>query len=495
MKKVTLLLSILFSIVVSAQEKYMFNQALGTISVKDFLVHADSMFSPFPDFSFNCTTYHLIPYDKIPKDENYKPEYLEKQLTLIKDDSLNPLYHSNVALYYENRGEAALSQQYYKNAYDRLAHFKVEKDSSRYYSYKGILKTHLGEAGTAELEKALAINPKDSIATMFYPIMLIGSQEFDKAKKVVMPLMDDDTYRYYAYLIVYMSEMYAIISKDPDVKTLDIKTFVDMGAYDKYFKKNDKDIELFKEMLSLFPVSFKMVMTLRDEAYSPTAADLALVEKKEKYFKDRFKKKGANAFGLDMALGTALFARRQFDAAAAYFEKAIADFPMEKRGQQFNRNEAFTNLALVHIFRNDYAQARRALERLIAEEFQAPAVVAQGLLEIAKICYAEGSEEKAIDYAKESADKQESFGANFLLAYLYARQDLGVLADRFLQKAEKQLQNEDDFCKMLKYALVVKFTQGEFDNAVQLYDENRVNVPNGCPECDYLIKHYLVERQ
>jgi tetratricopeptide (TPR) repeat protein len=499
MKKITLLL--LFVATISfGQNKYIFRPELANISISDILKHTDSLFNPTSNFSYNCTTNYLLPYDKIIKDSGSKPGYLEEQLALIKKDSLSPYPYGNLGLYYENRGEAGLSQQYYRKALGKVNYLKADKDAARQYSYTSYLKYHVGEDGSADMEKAISINKNDSLAVAFYPMYLITAQKYDAAKKVLTATLEDKNNKYYGYLMLYMANAFETLSKTGSSGTdmaqtfaqLDLKTFVDMRPYQKYFKKNDAYFELMREMTDMFPVSIKMMGTLQDKDYKPLAPDLAVVTQKETFFKKRLQQKEANLFGLYMALGTTSLAKRDFTGAVNYYQKAIDDFPKDKASILFNSLDAYNNIITIHVYNKDYDKAILLLKKIPEQQVVTKADKAKALLNIGKIHFLKNELETATDYANLSIAEQETFDGDLFLGYMYGLQGLNTLGQRYGDKAQALVATPQDLATIVNYYIVVQLTNGNFDGAVQMYEGNKEALAGNCESCDYIIRHYLV---
>jgi len=502
MKKITLFL-LLLTLTAFSQEKYILKTGLPDMTVGDMLKHADSLFNPETNFSFNCTTNYLLPYDKIAKDPGSKPGYADDQLKLIAKDSLQPFAYGNLGLYYENKGEGELARQYYTKALEKVKYMKVEKDSAKVYSYKGYLKFHLGEDGGPDMEKAITINKKDSLAVCFYPMYLITSQKYEQAEKVLVRVLEDDNNKYFGYLMLYMSKAFDAIGKstaaaDGDMgkafAQFDVQTFVDMRPYQKYFKKSDEDFVLLREMSDMFGVTIKMLGTLQDKNHKLAAADLALVEKKEQFFKSRLKKKNANLYGLYMSLGTTSMAKRDFAAAVDYFQKAIDDFPVEKESVTFNRLDAYYNIATIHIYLKEYDKALAVLKTVPDTPVLPPNTKAKALLDMGKLYYLKNDPETAADYADQSLSITESFEGDMFLGYMYIRQKLNTIGMRYSEKAQKLSYTPDNLSTTVNYYMVLHIANGNFDEAVNIYEGNKELIAGNCKSCEYLIKHYLVAK-
>lgn len=104
----------------------------------------------------------------------------------------------------------------------------------------------MGDIGTADIEKALTINPKDLLAVAFYPVFLGGTKRFEELKKVTTPLLKEEGYKYYAFMMLYMNALFIRMDKGVDLKTISLESFIDTKPYDKYFKGSDKIIRFLR---------------------------------------------------------------------------------------------------------------------------------------------------------------------------------------------------------------------------------------------------------
>ncbi|MES2486460.1 MAG: hypothetical protein V4581_11020, partial [Bacteroidota bacterium] len=493
---------LLLTLTAFAQEKYVFTSGLPDMTVADLVKHTDSIFTPTTQFAFNCNTNYMLPYDKITKDKGSEPGYLEEQLKLVEKDSLQPVPYANIALYYENKGEETASQQYYKKAFDKIKYLKPGKDSASIYSYQSYLKFHLGQDGVPDMEKALSINKNDSLAVYFYPMFLLKNQRYDDAKKVLVNTLEDSNNKYYGYLMMYMAHAFENLGKlmqsESDVAKafagVDVETFVDMRPYHKYFKKNDEDFELMREMSELLVVTLKTIAKLEDKNYKPTAAELALIDKKEAFFKKRLKKKDANLFGLYMSLGTTSIAKRDFSASAGYFQKAADSFPKDKESVMFNRVETYDNMVIIHSYLKDYDKAIAVLKTAAEVPAITDAKKAETLVCIGKMYYLKNDVDSATEYTNKSIEVKETFEGDMFLGYLYVRQDLNSLGQRYIEKSQKLSATVENLEHLIIYYMILQIANGHFDEAVNVYEGNKEALAGTCKSCEYLINHYLVKK-
>jgi tetratricopeptide (TPR) repeat protein len=498
MKKISLLL-LLLSLVAFGQEKYTLNPEFNKAVVGDFLKHADSLFRPENAISFNLTTNYLLPYKDIPLEHDREPGYLEKQLDMIKKDSLNPFPYGNLGLYYMQRGDNVRAMEYYSKTLKKMPYFKITKDSAQYYSYKGVIKYNLGEDGGVEMEKAFSINKNDSLSVAFYPVFLISKQRFSEAEKMLLNTLDDQKNKYFGYFFLYVSKYLGRIQLFNEegklqqaVAAIDLKTFIDMTPYDKYFEKNDTLFEIEKELTQMYGVYIKSVVTLKDKNYKMSAADLYYINAKETFFVKMLNQKKGNPFALYVALATIKIAKRDFKGVIEYLNKGIAVFPENKSGYYFNNLEAYSSLAWVYTYLEQYDKAIEVLKTMMAQKMATSETKADALLNIAKLYYLKDNVDVATDYAIEAQQLRNNFDVNLFLSYMYFKHGLNSLGQRFAEKSQLMVSTQGELCSMVTYYVVWQIINSSYDVASELYESNKEKLANECKNCDYIIGRYLV---
>jgi tetratricopeptide (TPR) repeat protein len=502
MKKITSLFLLFVSFAVSSQEKYTFNPELAGLAVVDLLKHADTIFAPSTIMSFSYSSDYVAPYSKIHPEAALAPDYLAKKLEAIRNDSLNPFNYSELGGYYSKMGEAAESQKYYTKALERLRYFKVGKDSSNYYSYSAILKINIGQDGIPDVEKALRINPSDTIAFSFYPLMLINNGRFDDAKRVLVPLLKDDGLKYSTYMFLGMVALYEKIQEavkaDENwaelIKTKDIATLIDMRPYEGNFDKKDKYFRHQQEFSRLNSCFMKLLVTL-DPLGTAVASkqDLEYLEGRITYFTGYLKEKDANKYGAYFSLGFAAWLKKDYQGAISYFEKAIKAFPAGKENFNFRPSDAYTAIATLYILQKDYDKALEANQRKLKVKLLDNADKAATLLNIGKLYYAKGDQVKALEYAQKAVEVQQTFDTVFFKSYMASRNEKVEEGEQAMFKAEELITQEDQMHNLLSYYIMLAIAMSRFDFAAQLYFDNQSKLTQECTTCKYLVSHYLVK--
>lgn len=501
MNKICLLLLFIVS-AAFGQEKYIFKANMRNIPLQDVLKHADSIFRVKSEFSFEVNASYLLPYKEIASESCFQAGYKEKQLRLIKKDSLNPVYYGNLGFYYLNQGEKATAMEYYNKALKKMPYYKIQKDSSRFYSYKGTIKFNLGQDGAYEMEKALSINKKDSLAIGLYPLYLINNNRFFEAEKLCESLMDDQKFKYFGYLMIYTAKFteysHFLVSqsdKGTVISNMGVKTSIDMSSYDKYFAQNDIRFEIERELVQVPLMFTKSVAILADKNYKMPAAELHYINEKEAFFMKMLNQKDVNYFALNMAVANLKIAKKDFDGAIEYLNKSIAIFPRNKCTLRFNNLDAYINLSSIYLYLEDYDKMIDVIKAMISEKIVTPEIKAHALLNIAKIYFRKNDLDAALDYAYQALAVEETFDSDLFISYIYLRRGSNDLGSRYAEKAEKLSTTLENLNDIINYHMAIQIARGFPDYAVTIFNDNKDNLRGACKSCEYMLSHYLEEKK
>ncbi len=493
MKKIFAFAIILFVTQLSAQTAYKYKGEFGEAQQKEVLKSADSLFYYTPDVILNVSTNHIRPYSDIAGDRTLRPGYLDEQMKLLKKQPDDAVIFNNIANYYRNIGDQKNAQEYYTKALTNLKVPAKAKDSASYYSFRGLIKFNMGQEGMQDIERSLSINKSDSLSLAFYPFFLIQKNEISKAKTVVLDALNDknNKLKEFSYLMIGIVEMYgAVVSfsgldNEQTDKFLerDIAKIIDFDVYDKYMDPSNSQYNKAKQMIGLFNGILKYSRGLEEgSTFMPDKNDIAYMDQKEEYFKKVLKEKKANLYGAYFSLGIINYIQKKLPEALGYFEKAIAAFPKDKEGFQFNVSEIYDNMAGVYFMQKDYDKVKAALTKKIAIKSISTTDRREAYLDIAGLCLQQGDLAGAETNALAALEIEDSFGPNSLLSYISFKRNYGLSADKYLQKAMAQITTEQEVCKALTMVAAVQIHNGLPDGAYAVYNEYKPYL--GASECD-----------
>ncbi|MCW4467540.1 tetratricopeptide repeat protein [Flavobacterium sp. MFBS3-15] len=487
-----------------AQTAYRFKGDFGEVQQEEILKSADSLFYFLPNIALNVSTNHLRPYKEIPVDKTYQPGYLEEQQKLLKQHPGDATVYNNIANYYQNKGDLKSAQENYTKALENLKLQPKAKDSASFYSLRAIIKLNLGQEGVGDIEKALAINKSDSISQVFYPLFLVGRQDFSKARKVVTDALEDkdNHMKDFNYIMLGMIEMYEVASKfnglsDEETELLmnkDIAKIIDFDANDRYMDKKNPWYNRAKQMLGLFNGIIKYSQGLEPGgSFTPTQSDIAYMAAKEEYFKKVLKEKNASLYGAYFSLGIINYSQKKFTEANGYFEKALLSFPKDKEGFQFNTAEIYDNMAGVYYMQKNYAKVKEILLKKVALKSLNAMMRRDDYTHIAGICLEQNNLVEAETYAQLALEADDSFAANSMLAYISFKRNYGLSAEKYLQKAMAQISNQEEVCKALTMVAAIQLVNGSPDGAYSVYNDHKSYLEGYECDCEAMLERYVVE--
>lgn len=368
MKKRLLLLVILAAgfVQLHAQTATM-KQRASVADMRELLEEMKQFFESGATLSFNMTTGDpLRTFDEMPSFEPYDEKYLQAQRALLQADTSNPVAANHIANYYMfvEKNDSAL--YYFNRSFRNLSIKYFSNDSSAYLSFRGVLKMNMGmENAIGDLDRALKLNPNDSLATLMYPLFLISNREFDKLVSVTSSQLDKPgRYPYIPYVFLVsghlMAEFFPKSTQAVDDKTrakyaaMDYDKLFNMAVINKYADKYKTSIEMrnIRYMADIFALALKMMFfTDMDKpkpvfAYTPRDKErLLFLEKK---FSSPEMEKEVNPYTRNKVLGFVYFMLQQKEKSIAHFNEAIKVFPVSKRSNNFDPGEAYDAISAIY---------------------------------------------------------------------------------------------------------------------------------------------------
>ncbi|WP_294819702.1 tetratricopeptide repeat protein [uncultured Flavobacterium sp.] len=489
-----------------AQAAYKFKSDFGAVQQQEIMKSTDSLFYFLPNIALNVSTNHLRPYKEIPVDKSYQPGYIEEQQKLLKQYPGDAVIYNNIANYYQNKGDFKSAQENYTKALEHLKLQPKAKDSASYYSLRAITKLNLGQDGIRDIEKALAINKSDSISQVFYPLFLVGRQDFSKARKVVTDALEDkdNHMKDFNYIMLGIVDMYDVASnynglndeEEAKLRNTDIAKIIDFDANDKYMDKKNPWYNRAKQMLGLFNGIVKYSQGLEPGgSFTPSQSDIAYMAAKEEYFKKVLKEKNANLYGAYFSLGIINYLQKKFTEANGYFEKALLAFPKDKEGFQFNTAEIYDNMAGVYYITKNYAKVKETLLKKAALKPLNALMRRDVYLHVAGISLEQNNLAEAETNAQLALESEDSFAANSMLAYISFKRSYTLSAEKYLQKAMAQISNQEEVCKALTMVAAIQLVNGSPDGAYAVYNDHKAYLEGYECDCGAMLEKYAKENK
>jgi tetratricopeptide (TPR) repeat protein len=474
-----------------------------TENTKDKLKNlAKDLFMINPEFTLEMSTQEAEPsFDNIPDATVYDSNYLKKIKVLINKDKNNTLQLNNLGNYFQRNNLPDSASHYYSMAKEKLAIKYFHKDSAYYYSFRAILKMNLNDTtATTDFDRALKINPKDSLTLYFYPMLLISNQKFEKANKMLVSYFSPKSkitpefpYLFFAYseVMVQISKFMEDIQETTTTKKeLATKNYFDIIDYDKlnnYAAKYQDNIQIqnLRLMSELLGAFFKIALFEVDKN-NKLILNFSELEKTKireiiTKMEELARTKKMNEFTLNKYLGFAYFMLNEQEKSLNLFKNAVSAFPRKKEDQYFHPRNCYDAISVIYNLDNDTLNFRKSLfdkmaieitERDKAEEWKA----------LAFSYLITGDLAKSEEYCTKIRDiNPDNFDALRLLSHLNFLKGRRNLTEFFGQIASNQVTNaEENSLLSLQFAIYFAYF-GDFAMA-----KNNIQVAKsseGIDEC------------
>ncbi|HEX2628845.1 MAG TPA: hypothetical protein VHM26_07535 [Chitinophagaceae bacterium] len=335
--------------------------------MREMLNDIKDIFDGGTSLSLTITTADPVrTFEEMPSFEAYDEKYLQKQRALLHSDTSNSVAENNIATYYTfvEKNDSALI--YYNRSLSHLSLKYFPKDSAAFLSFRGTLKMNLGmENAIDDIERALKINPNDSLASMMYPFFFVANRDFEKLAAIGAKQLDGAAkYPYipYVYLVSgrIMADFFPKSDQASDDKirakyaATDYDKLFNMAVIDKYAEKYKTSIEMrnVRYMADIFALTLKLLfftdMDKPKPVFAYTLRDKQRLQFLEKKFTSPEMEKEINAYSRNKMLGFIYFMLQQKEKSIAHFNEAIKVFPIAKRNSFFDPGEAYDAINAIY---------------------------------------------------------------------------------------------------------------------------------------------------
>lgn len=197
-------LLIIFVVIVGTLRATGQPSALSNEQNHKLLTLASKLFELSPQFQYSLGTYKIKQnYQEIKDAEIYDNYYLANYLDSLNKKPLNPLFNYQVGMFYLKNDYPKTATMCFEKALEALDLSYFDQDSAQYYSYSGLFRTQLYDKDAyTDFEKALTINPSDSLAVNFYYMSLLLSGDIDKLREKCITQLESNAPYPYAYLLL-----------------------------------------------------------------------------------------------------------------------------------------------------------------------------------------------------------------------------------------------------------------------------------------------------
>ncbi|MCT4640135.1 MAG: hypothetical protein N4A72_20735 [Bacteroidales bacterium] len=488
MKKILLGLIVVMPLLVCGQNNVN-SIELTDIEKKNLLGLVTDLFNYDVEMSFNITVKDIqSSFSKIPDSKRFDRFYLSELMSKSKEDTLNPILLCNIGTYYSKKNNIPLANEYYSRSLRNLDVKYCDNDSSFFYSYRGILKSNLGDSSAFDdFDRAISINPNDSISLHFYPMLLLSRGDLLKSKEVIKKLFTKNQIRA-SIAYVYLSVIEALVGMSDIVKqrldnpeydykseyiNKDYNEIIDYTLLDSYLReyKGNLEIENCRIMAELFGLFCKIPLFDTDSD-NRIIINYTNTEKKriDSLISELLKmqKKGVmNEYTLNKCLGISYFMIEEWDKSMTYYKKAIDVFPDKKESDDFNRDECYKAILAVNYQRKDTVEIRKILYSKIYSEIDLEDTADEFSL-LAIHYFRNGNLRKAEEYCKKVRDiDPNNFNALRLLSHLNFVKGSDMLTEYYGESAGRYVRNDNDAYNLLLQFAVYFIYNGDFKSAAE----------------------------
>ncbi len=292
----------------------------------------------------------LKPSNKVLNEDEYV-DLINKLL----DDEYNPIYYYEMAEHYNAIGEYDDVDYYYQTALDLmdLRYFKSNED--KFYALRGLLKMNLGEDKPLDdFEKALALNPKNEMASKHYPRALLNEKNFDEIDKKLRQLLSAGGDEKTLYYHLQWNELNRISDKlehatrlftYPEIRTLFANfPLQSIKIKDKNFKElADNQFSMYQHLI-LWRYFFILTQQNKPRETKNEKAFQKMLTSHIKQTESLRKKKGINDYLYYKTLGYDYLFLNQQDKAQIHLKKALEFFPKNNREENIDEGEIYSAL-------------------------------------------------------------------------------------------------------------------------------------------------------
>ncbi|GAA4767573.1 hypothetical protein GCM10023230_16680 [Flavobacterium hankyongi] len=436
---------------------------------------------------------------------------MKKLQKRLAKDSLNSITLNEFGNYYSSKGDKSQANKYFLKSLNNLSlKGSSKKDSSFYYSFRGLLKLNLEkEKAIDDIEKALEINPKDSIAVGFYPLFLIQKRDFNKAKKICLAALKEKNenpefaYTFLGITILFQeADTFLDNSKKEESKKKNFDQLFDYKSIYKYAEINKDNIKIqhLKNMLEVMGLTFKMYTFEMDDKYNVimnfSNLEIAKISELELYFQQELTNKRINPFSGNKSLAILNFMLKKNDKAIEYAKKAIDIFPESKRSHNFNSDETLELLLTLYQSKKDNINYKKTLESKIEKNSKYLKSI-DDYVNMSYFYLHQNNLDEAENWCNKAREiNPDYFNALSLLAHLKFMKSgfESSLVQFYLDQSARQIKDDSDNYSLGIQGVIYMILQGNPANAKLTYDNIQ-----GCkkirPEktkfCDNLITQYI----
>jgi tetratricopeptide (TPR) repeat protein len=491
-------------------QNYLFKKEFSTNDKKEFLGITKKIFGIDNQISYNLSSFDAqAKFTDISDPIKYNDAFLQKIRIKLSKDSLNSNTLNDFGNYYTNKGNKSLAKQYFKKALDNLSLKNLpRKDSAFYYSFRGILKSNLETEGAiTDVEKALKINPNDSIAIAFYPMFLIQKGRYSESKKICTDALEKKPdFPLASFAFLNMTILFESLNESMDDSKKEANSkknydeLLDLKTIYKYANlyKNNNQVQNLKRMSEIIGLFVKMQLFDYNEnneiLFNFNENEINKIHELEKEFKELLVKGKINSFTGNKSLCILNFMMNNKDKSIDYAKKAIAVFPNSKKTNQFGEDESYALLLSLYQLKEDDVNYKKALEEKISKSSEFEKSI-NDYIKMGYLYLYENDLIESEEWCKKAREiDPDDFEALSLLAHLKSINNQLTLGQFYLEEASKHIKNDNDNYIFSLRSTIYMMLYGNNNDAKSTFDNIEIcrkMMQKKCTICDELIEKYI----
>jgi tetratricopeptide (TPR) repeat protein len=263
---------------------------------------------------------------------------------------------------------------------------KIKKfpDSSDAYATLGAIYFSYGRYEESQdiYKTLLRLKPKDNVAPLLIPFLLMSTNKFDSASAFIMDRIQKYPDDFDSYTILPIYYFYLFMQKMNDtgaeewIRKADTETAISIPLLEENYRKNKQNVKVefrYHVARQILLSTVLMVKGYEDTAFSAGhikfhlgADDIAKLDEGQKYFEECLKRKDiVNKYYPNKLLGSIYLLKNDMKKAIPHFQKAVALKSRNHRHPSGNPSEDYENLMSVYIVTGDTASYLKCLDEKI----------------------------------------------------------------------------------------------------------------------------------
>ncbi|WP_298426393.1 hypothetical protein [uncultured Kordia sp.] len=433
--------------------------------------------------------------------DNFLHELKEK----FKDDTLNVYYLHQKGEYYENKKDLQEAKNYYELSLKGLNKNEFKNDSAKFYSFRAVLHHKLGKEKDvrADFEKALKINPLDSIAILTYPMGLFMEGNPKKAKDIYKNFIEKtdknffNAYFFYSFFDL-ISQMEKVMEEtNSEEKHKNYNQTFDLSSIDEYAQKLKNKEAKISEAQNFFHFLAIMMNYLTSIDHSNFKGVLPKVDaERAKKFKNwltpLYKEKQLNTYTYHRFLGIIHLLMEEDEKAIMHLKKIVDIIPKEKQTPMMDINEPYTLLAFIYKRNKTYDKYREVIKMKI-EKRKNEINIAEAYNNIGMSFLLENDDWKsAKEWVKKALSLEyNNFKSLGLLSYINLLNGREIMKSHYIETAGKYVNDETKLQIMVYQICAYHLLKEELKNARIAIDSCNKTYAPSCEAAQELFNKYV----